>query len=127
MIFRCMDIYILYIHCMYEHVLFIHSIDGHLRCFPLLAILSNAATDDECARKISSLCTETHGEPFILFLIALFFFFMSMDGFHNQKKTIRIYPIWGDVGIKVKKKETEREKRVRPRAVAAGMEWSGLI
>ena len=105
-----MDIYILYIHCMYEHFLFIHSIDGHLRCFPLSAILSNAATDDECARKISSLCPETHGEPIILFLIALFFFFMSMDGFHNQKKTIRIYPIWGDVGIKVKKKETERKK-----------------
>ena len=86
MIFHCVDIHILYIHCIYEHVLFIHSTDGHLRCFPLLAILSNAAADDECARKISSLCPETHGDPFIPFLIALVFFFMSMNGFHNQKK-----------------------------------------
>ena len=81
-----MDIHILYIHCMYEHILFIHSIDGHLHCFPLLAILSNAATDNECARKISSLCPEIHGDLFIPFLIALVFFFMSVNGFHNQKK-----------------------------------------
>ena len=97
-----MDIHILYIHCMYEHILFIHSIDGHLRCFPLLAILSNAATDDECARKLSSLCPETHGDLFIPFLIALVFFFMSMNGFRNQKnenkKDISSLGRWGNKG-----------------------------
>ena len=39
----------------------------------------------------------------------------------KKNKPIRIYPIWGDGGIKVEK------KKVRPGAVAAGMEWSGLI
>lgn len=92
---------------MYEHILFTHFIGGHLGCFPLLAIVNN-----ECARKISSfcLCHEIMGR-FLFLSLLLYFSFYEHEWLSQSEKAIRIYSIWADGEVKVKKMQKKKKKR----------------
>lgn len=68
---------------MYKHFVYpFHR--WYLGCFYLLAIVSDGAMNMSVIEKFFMSVSRNHGETFIPFLIA-FFFFMSMTLFYNQK------------------------------------------